>query len=410
MKIWLKFLIGSCLGCILGFVLPFDNQKVMDALGWLNELAIRVGRYAVVPILFFSLTIAIYELRQDKQFWPLIFRSLLVLIGIAFFVIALGIFVTLLFPPVRIPRLIEEQVQEVNFRLSDAVLKIFPYNMLKPLAGEGVYLLPLYALAFFSGLGLSYDRNYAKPVITILDSLSRIFYYIASFFSEILGLVIIILAAFWAVRFHSALKAEVFRDFIVLISVLGLVLGFGILPLLLYLLRPKVNPWVVLYGSLGSAIGALFSGDINFSIPLVIMHTKENLGVRRRSNTVTVTLFTAFGRAGSAMVAAVAFIVIIRSYSKLGITLTDVIAIGFRAVIISFLLSRHPGDGAYIALAVLCMGYGQGLEAGYLILKPLAFYLIAIGTFLDVVIANFATFALARMSGFQEERSMRHFI
>jgi hypothetical protein len=84
--------------------------------------------------------------------------------------------------------------------------------------------------------------------------------------------------------------------------------------------------------------------------------------------------------------------------------------IGLRSFIISFLLARHPGDGAYTALAVLCMGYGRGFEAGYLILKPLAFYLIAVGTVLDVMITSFASFALAKLSGFQEEKSIRHYI
>jgi hypothetical protein len=88
----------------------------------------------------------------------------------------------------------------------------------------------------------------------------------------------------------------------------------------------------------------------------------------------------------------------------------DVISIGIRAIGISFLLARHPGDGAYTALAVLCMGYGKGFEAGYLILKPLAFYLVAIGTFLDVTICSFATYTVARISGFQEEGNLVHFI
>jgi Na+/H+-dicarboxylate symporter len=259
-------------------------------------------------------------------------------------------------------------------------------------------------------MGLSYDRNYTKPVISLIDSLSRIFYHIASFFSEILGLIIIVLAAYWAVRFRSALQAEVFRDLILLLAVFSLVLSFGILPLFLYITKPKLNPWAVLYGSLGPALGAFFSGDVNFSIPVIFRHVKENLGVRRRSNTVTVALFAAFGRAGSAMVAAASFIVIIKSYSSLGVTLADVVIIGVRATLISFLLARHSGDAAYAALAALSLGYGRGYEAGYLILKPLAFYLIAIGTFLDVMINCFSSFALARIGGFQGDRKLRSFI
>jgi Na+/H+-dicarboxylate symporter len=411
MKVWLKLLIGSLLGVLLGFLLPSDNQGVMRALAWLEELAIRIGRYGAVPILVFSLTIAIYELRQDGEFWKLFFRCFLVLVSSAAFVITAGILATLFFPPARIPILIEEQLEVISLDTAGNILNLFPSNMFAALVNDGTYLLPVYFFAFFLGIGLSYDRNYTKPVIALIDSLSRIFYHIASFFSEILGLVMIVLAAYWAIRFHNVLKADVFRDLIILLSVFSVILGFLVLPLFLYILKPKVNPWVVLYGSLGQAIASFFSGDINFSLPVIFRHVKENLGTRRRSNAVTVTFFTIFGRAGSAMVAAAAFIVIIKSYSSLGITAGDIFSIGGRAFLISFLLAHHPGDGAYTALAVLCLGYGKGFEAGYLILKPLAFFLIAVGTFLDVMIATFASYGLGRSGGYQEEaKEPWHFI
>ncbi|MCL2472881.1 MAG: cation:dicarboxylase symporter family transporter [Treponema sp.] len=410
MKVLFKLIIGSFLGLLLGFLLPSDNLTIMNGMAWLGDLAICIGRYALVPILVFSLTIAIYELRQDGQFWGMVFRTFLVIILSSVFVISAGILVTLLFPPARIPILIEEQVEAVSLNTANNILSIFPSNMFTAVLNDGVYLMPVCIFAFFLGMGLSYDKNYTKPVIGMIDSLSRIFYHIGSFFSEILGLVMIILSAYWAVRFHSALKADVFRDLILLLGIFSVVLGFGIFPLLLYFLKPKTNPWVVLYGSLSQAVTGFFSGDINFTLPVLFRHVKENLGVRRRSNAVTVTLFTAFGRAGSAMVAAAAFIVIIKSYSSLGITTKDIFIIAGRALIISFLLSGHPGDGAYTALAVLCLGYGSGFEAGYLILKPLAFYLIAVGTFLDVMIASFASYGISRLSGFQEDKEVRHFI
>jgi Na+/H+-dicarboxylate symporter len=410
MKVWVKFLIGSLLGIILGWFLPSDNQIIVQTLTWLEGLAIRIGRYTAAPILFFSLTIAVYELRQDGRFWRLFFQSFLLILGSTLFVIGAGILATLFFPPARIPILIEEQVAAVSLNTAENIIELFPSNMFSALTGDGVYLFPLYVFAFFLGIGLSYDRSYTKPVISLVDSLSRVFYHIASLFSEILGIVIIALSAYWAVRFYEVLRADVFQDLIALLGIFSVVFGLVVLPLFLYFLKPRSNPWAVLYGSLGPALAGFFSGDINFTLPVLLRHMKENLGVRRRANVVTVTLFTAFGRAGSAMVAAVAFIVIIKSYSSLGISMRDVLSIGIRAFFISLLLARHPGDGAYTALAVLCMGYGRGFEAGYLILKPIAFYLIAVGTFLDVMITSFATYSLARWNGFQEDKSLRHFI
>ena len=410
MKIWLKFLIGSVLGLIAGGLLPSDNQNIMEALIWLERLAIGIGRYALVPMVLFSLTIAVHELRQDSKFWPLVFQSIIVIVCCAALVIGLGILVTLLFSPSRIPILIEEQIEMVFLDTQDKILELFPYNMFRALTGDGTYLLPVYVFAFFLGLGLSYDRNYTKPVISMIDSLSRIFYHVASFFSEILALVMISLSVYWSIRFHAVLRAEMFRDLIVLLIVFSLVLIFGIFPFLLYFTKPKANPWLVLYGSLGQGLAGFFSGDINFTMPVAFRHVKENLGVQRRSNSLTLSLFTIFGRSGSAMTAAASFIVIINSYSSLGITTSDIITIATQAFLISFLLARNPGDGAYTALAALCLAYGRGYEAGYLILRPLAFFLISIGTFLDVMIASFASYFIARFNKYQEDKRPKHFI
>ncbi|GHV43305.1 hypothetical protein AGMMS49546_24500 [Spirochaetia bacterium] len=299
MKVWVKLLIGSIVGIFIGRFLPQDNQLVLSALAWLENLGLRIGRYAIIPILVFSLTIAIYELRQDGQFWPLVFRSFLIIAGIAIFVIGAGIIATLLFPPARVPFFFEEQLEAVSLNTADNIVALFPSNMFQVLVSDGVYLFPVCIFAFFLGMGLSYDRSYTKPVIALVDSLSRIFYHIASFFSEILGFIMITLAAYWTVRFNGALRADVFHDLIILLGVFSLILGFGILPLFLYILKPKVNPWVILYGSLGPAIAAFFSGDINFSLPILLRHTKENLGARRRSNAVTLSLFATFSRGRS---------------------------------------------------------------------------------------------------------------
>jgi Na+/H+-dicarboxylate symporter len=409
MKVWVKLLIGSILGITLGCLMP-ENQRLMEWMVWFEQFALRVGRYAVVPMLFFLLTISIYELRQDRQFWSLVLKNCLMIAVVSMLVIFAGVLVTLVFTPARIPILAEEQLETIRLDIAGNINELFPYNMLSVFAGDGAYLLPVCVFAFFLGLGLSYERSYSKPIVALVDSLSHVFYNIALFFIEILGFIIIVLSCYWTICFREVLRADIFLDLILLLGIFAVVLCFGIFPLLLYFIRPKVNPWAVLYGSLGPAITAFFSGDINFSLPALLSHTRENLGVQRKSNVISLTLFTTFCRVGSAMVATIAFIVIFRSYSLLKIPFEEILSISLRALLISFLLARHPGDGAYTALAVLCLGYGKGFEAGYLILKPLAFYLVAIGTFIDVIIASFATYVIAQINGFTEEKNAAHSI
>jgi len=410
MKIWVKLLIGSALGVTIGFLLP-ESETVLSALVWLEKMALGVGRYAVIPVLVFALTIAVYELRMDEQFWPLVLKNFLLIIALAVFVIFTGILTTTILAPGRIPIETVEQQEVIELSVADNILELFPANMFSVFSKDGLYLFPFCIFAFFLGMGLNYDRTYSKPVISLIDSLSRVFYYIASFFSEILGFILIFLAAFWAVRFNDLIQAKVYKDLIIMLAFYAAALCFIVLPLFLYFLKPKTNPWRVLYGFLGPAITAFFSGDINFSIPALQRHSKENFGIKRRSGALSISLFATFCRCGSAVAAAAAFIVIIKSYSYLRIGTLDLITIGIYTLAISFVLARHPGDGAFIALAALCLYYGNGeYKAAYLIMKPMTFYLVAVGTFIDVMLNAFGTYVLARTNGYIEEKNLVHFI
>ena len=359
---------------------------------------------------FFALAIGIYELRAAGKFWPLIVKTFLILIVTSVFVISLGIAVTFIFPPERVPIIMEEQANAVGIDAEQFFLNLFPPNMLSLLGGEGMFIFPLMICAFFFAIGLTFDNHYSKLIISLTDSLSRMFFHISVFFSEILGVVIIAISAYWAIQYRAVIDQGPFKSIILLLLIFSLILGLLILPALLYLLRKKQNPWAFLYGTLAPGIASFFSGDINFCLP-VLMHTaKANLGIKRRSASVTVTLFTTFGRSGSAMVAAIALIVIVKSYSSLGISAADIVSIVINALALTFLLGRHGSNAAFVCLAALCSAYGRGFENGYLILKPIAFFLIALGTFLDVMIAALGSFIVAKLSGFKEDRTLSSFV
>jgi Na+/H+-dicarboxylate symporter len=411
MKVWFKLLMGSILGLLLGRFMPSENQQLLDLLVWLSDLAIKIGRYAVVPIILFSLTIAVYELRQTGSFWSLVFRSILAVLGSSILVIGIGLLAVSFFPSIRIPVLSGEDAEVIALDLKESINLLFPANMFSALVSDGIYLFPVCVFAFFLGMGLSYDRSFSKPIISLVDSFSRIFYYIGIFFSEILGLGIIVLSAYWAVRYRGVLHDSRFLPLISLLGILSAVIGFVLLPIFLYFIAGKRYSFSAVYSSLGPALTAFFSGDSNFTLPVLIQHGKENLGIRRRSIAVTAPLFSTFGRGGSAMVAAVAFMVIIKSYSSLEISRSVMISIGVNALFLSLCLARYPGSGAYIALAVLCRNFGDEVTAsGYLVLKPIAFFLISMGTFLDSMISLFVSYAIGKISGLQEDRSPKNFI
>jgi Na+/H+-dicarboxylate symporter len=415
MKIWVKLFSGAVVGVFLGMALPFqENSLLAHAIGFLSQLALRIGRYVAPPLVVFSLTVAIHELRQQGRFWSLVGKSLLMILGTTAIVLTFGIGATrLLFPNGRIPIIVENAAEVAPLVPEQAAFELFPSNMLAVLAGDGLFIFPLCIFAFFMAIGLSCDKNYAKPVLSLFDSLSRIFFHIATFFSEILGLIVIVLAAYYAWQYRMVLTKGVFSGLVRLLLIITLSLSFLVLPLLLYLFRPqkRLTPWKKVYGSLGPAIAAFFSGDINFTLPILFLHNKENLGVNRRVNTVSPLLYATIGRAGSAMVAAVSFIVILQSYSSLEITFDQITQIWVRALLLSLMLGRNSGDGAFVALAALCLWAPEGFKTGYLILKPIGFFLIACATLIDCMAAMLGSYAVARTNlDFSDEKSVKHFI
>ena len=138
-------------------------------------------------------------------------------------------------------------------------------------------------------------------------------------------------------------------------------MALGACPALVRLVCGKCNPYRVLYAGVASILAAFFSGDANMTLPVLLRHANESLGVRRRVSSVAMPMFSIFGRSGAALTVTVSFIVILKSYSSLGIAFSDMLWLMGVAILLSFFLGRFPSGGAYIALDNVCALYGRGL-------------------------------------------------
>ena len=43
-------------------------------MSFLFDLSIRIGRYALVPLVLFSVPVAVFEQNEDKEFWKSLWR------------------------------------------------------------------------------------------------------------------------------------------------------------------------------------------------------------------------------------------------------------------------------------------------------------------------------------------------
>ncbi len=409
MKIWIKLLAGSIIGLLLGLFLPVGDSG-HEVFSYISKLVINIGRYAIFPLVFFSLAVGTFELKSEKKILRVYGRTALYMIAATVLLAVIGAVSVLLMAPERIPIVIEHELMFDRPGIKEILLQVFPQNLFLVFGGNGSFLLPLSFLAFFLGLNFTFDRLITRPAVQFFDSMSRIFYHINTFMVEILGIGMIALSAFLVLRAFGAPEIGLYKQLLLVLSIDTIMVLFGIYPGLLYLLLEKENPFRWLYATLGPAIAGLVSGDGYFSLGFLIRNGKENLGVPRKVGSATFPLFALFGRAGTAMVSAVSFIVILNSYSSLGITALDLFWVILFSFLVSFTLGGVPGAGAFVALSTMCAAYGGGFEEGYLILEPVAPILISIAVLLDVTTASFASMLVARHEKMQDNVDTKEFI
>lgn len=410
MKIWMKYLLAALVGAAIALVIPTGDAGLAGTLSFLSALSIRIGRYVLVPLVLFSVPVAVFELNEDKQFWRILGRSfLLILVSVALFSLV-GVVTAALAHPARIPLLADSSPAGAAPSLRSLLFAVFPSSLFGLLHDSGDFLLPVYFLSILLGIAFSFDRTATKPAVTLFDSFSRIFYQLNSFFAEFLGILIIFVSANSIFSLRAGIHTDVYTPLLIVVGIELLVMTFLVIPAVLYVFCGRKNPYRYLYSFFGPALAALISGDVYFSLGPLIRHAKESLGIKRRSNAAVLPLAIVFGRAGTALVTATAFIVVLSSYSNIGISPSSLLWILGVSPFLTLLLGASPGQGTLTALIALCSLYGKGFENGYLIVAPVAAPLAAAGAFLDVLWAGCVSLMIAKGDGQIQEKEVRFYI
>ncbi len=408
MKIWIKLLIGIILGLIIGFLVNTGNS-VENLLGYLSRLFIQIGRYVIFPMVFFSLVMGTYELKREKKLFRVYGKILVYLLGSTIILVIIGILSVVIFSPERIPIITEKEKQLQIYGIKEVFLHIFPSNLFKVFVEPGNFMLPLVFLSFFLGVNMDFDKQLSRPALQFFDSMSRTLYHANSLIVELFGIAAIGIISYRVVYFRNV-NMEIFKQLLIILLFDTLFVVFAVYPALLHLLGDRVNPYRWLYASLASLVTALVTGDEYLSVGMLSKHGKESMGVKRSVGTAVYPIFALFGRAGTAMVTSVSFILILRSYSSLELSFMQYLWVGLFSLLTSFFLFSVPGMGAFVSLAFLSSYYGKGLEDGYLILRPVIPLLVSAGVMVDVLTSSLVSFLIGKSEGLSESGEIENFI
>jgi Na+/H+-dicarboxylate symporter len=407
MKIWLKYLTGAALGIALSFALSAQPDSARQIIDFCASLALRIGRYMVIPLVATGCAAAVFSLRDSKQMLKPVLLSGVVTGVSSLLLAALGMASILIVRLPRVPVSVEKVSQAASLNVKDALTAIFPYSSLETLL-NGESLLPAFVFACLIGSACVADKTKTKSAVTVLESLAEVFYICMNFIMDIMPVGMIALSCAWAFNNLGAIGAM--APLILLLAADFLVIVCVIYPLLFFLFCRGHHPYRVLYAGVSSVIAAFITGDTNYTLAFNIRHGAESLGIKRKLNGFVFPFFSIFSRGGSALVLSVSFILILRTYSPIGISFPDILWVTGVSFGLSFLLSSHPSGGAYIALAVLCSMYGRGFEAAFLLLRPTAPILCAFAAALDAVTALFGASFIAAKLKMAEHRDLQKFL
>jgi len=409
MKVWIKYLLGVILGIVAAFILPLNNTTASEVLTFLTELFIRFGRYFVVPIVFSTAVVAINKLRLSKQLLRTSLWTLSIIVISAFMFTLIGIVSILIVKLPRIPITVDSITPSFNLDIKSIILSLFPESAFDALK-EGSFLLVPFLFGSLIGWESASEQNVFKPVYSLADSLSQLFYNISVFFTEIMSVMLVAIMCNWTITFREVFATGIYTPVIIMLLCDFIIIVGIIYPLIIRYLCHDPHPYKVLYASIAPMILAFISGDSNLVLPLNIRHGKESLGIRRRCGGFTYPLFSIFARGGSSLVAAISFILIWRSYSSLPIPASDVFWLFLISFGISFLLGGIPSGGAFILITIICERYGKGFETSFLLLKPAALIFCSFASILDAATAMFGSYIVAVKTKLVEHHQIHHFI
>lgn len=409
MKVWMKYFIGAAIGILAAILLPWNNVTGSSIITFISTLCIRFGRYLVVPLIFTTVIVSINKLKMSG----LVLKTSLwtggIIIISSFILTLIGLFSVVIVKLPRIPITVDVSTEVASIDIKGMLLSLFPNSAFETLM-NGSFLLVSFLFAIMIGRTCFSDQNTFKPIYNLADSLSQLFFKLSSVFCEIFSILIIAIMCYWTITFRAAFSTGIYTSMFALFVVDFVIIVGVIYPIIVRYVCREPHPYRVLYAAIAPMLVGFITGDENFVLPVIIRHGKESLGIKRRCGGLTFPLFSIFARGGSALVAAISFVLIWRSYSSLKFPFEDIVLIFSLSFGLSFLLGGIPSGGAFVLLTILCQTYGKGFETSFLLLKPAAIIICSFSTLFNVATTMFGSYIVATKTNLMEHHQAFRFI
>ena len=408
MRIWMRLLAGSGLGIIVGMLVPVAGGDTVRLFEQLSDIVLRIGRYAITPLMFFGLIVGIDELRSDGSVFKVVGRFIVWTVAASVIAVVLGALAVLLLEPQRIPPLLQTATVSAPPDIFELLRNTIPANMFRLFVMGDDLLVPILVAAVVIGVALGFDREVTHPVSLVVDSAGRLFYHINRFVVQLLGIGLVAPVALLVVQLRNAQDLTLFAQMILVVGVAVAVVGLIMIPILLRLLAPDRSAVGWLRQMLGPMVTALGTGNMYATLSVMVHEGREELSVPRRVGSFVFPFGAAFSRGGTALVSTIGFLLVLRSYTALEIQPLQIVVLMAAALGYSFFLAGVPTAGVATMLSYLALEYGQGLDESFLILVPAMPLLERLAALLNTLVVGFIGTVTSSRTGYRSGRAEIH--
>jgi aerobic C4-dicarboxylate transport protein len=176
-----RVLVGIVLGIIIGFIFPTFAQNLKI----LADIFVKLIKMVTTPIVFLTIVLGIGSIGNAKKVGRIGGKAILYFEIISTFALVIGILVAKLFHPGvginahsdNAKEVVTQYTQAASQNMgsvTDYILKIFPDNAMAALSGGD--LIPVLFVALLFGFSLMALGEHGKPVISLFESLMKIFF------------------------------------------------------------------------------------------------------------------------------------------------------------------------------------------------------------------------------------------
>ncbi len=366
-----------------------DSATAFEIFRTLSTIALQVGSFVFIPLLFIGCASGISSLRKDRLTAKVHSKGLawilLTALLIPFIAAAVFYFYPAKFPVSSTAGTASNQAYVLSLA-KKYTTSSFTNNPFLTIALSGVYLLPILIVAWLFGYALKPNVDVIKPAYAVFNSLSEVMFRISHIYTTFGYILTYIISTTAMLALYN--EKTIFVSPIFLITIIGIValLALVVLPLL-YLVFTRQNPYKILYRSLAALLSGLSVGNAFFTAPMIETLTRHNAGVQKRISATMTPLFALLSRAGSATMATLGLSAIIYATTGELPSFTLLATIAILSSLVSLIASSAlTFEVPFIVFAIMKMG-NITLYGSEMTLYGLLPLFMGLGYLLDVEIA-----------------------